>query len=530
MESFGKMKKYRLLIIVFFVIVIIGLTWSSKKIFASESPFLKMDGVNSWSGISRQDLFNELVSANPLYLFSLPFTDTAVLTPAQIDQVHSQLPQNQVILHINCCDMFDQKEVDSPVSKAMYASQNTQAEFDNAWANHQDAFMKNRQRGYVYFEMEKFGNYWVNPGDAYLMDPANSFFQDFLYKKIKDHVINGNFDGVYLDLMYPVFMAPTYYSSRPADAHANNISNEQWRSKLISLSQYLQNQKQNDPDPKMKNAVILTNSFSYEGNEFFSAPDRIKFNKDLDTQGVQIENPFMNYQSTSTSSWIDTVNQISDLTALRNKQMKGWINYHLGNQFPDQAECDRHGLYAYSSYLLGNQSPYFAFYFECKLSDGVRKEPSQNLTHIRLGNAISSYQQTSSFYRREYEYGIILVNPTAEQSTYRTNRDLKDAYSAANYPKNTNIILPSYVGMVLLIPSLSPSPTPPTPTISSPPVIGNITNYGNVPGDNINVYDYNILRGDFGKTGTPGFIPSDIHKNGVIDIFDYNILVENFGK
>lgn len=46
----------------------------------------------------------------------------------------------------------------------------------------------------------------------------------------------------------------------------------------------------------------------------------------------------------------------------------------------------------------------------------------------------------------------------------------------------------------------------------------------------VDIFDYNILIGNFGKTGAPGFIPADIDKNGKVDIFDYNELVGNYGK
>ena len=46
----------------------------------------------------------------------------------------------------------------------------------------------------------------------------------------------------------------------------------------------------------------------------------------------------------------------------------------------------------------------------------------------------------------------------------------------------------------------------------------------------VNIFDYNILVSNFGKTGTSGFISADINKDGKVDIFDYNILISNFGK
>jgi len=87
-------------------------------------------------------------------------------------------------------------------------------------------------------------------------------------------------------------------------------------------------------------------------------------------------------------------------------------------------------------------------------------------------------------------------------------------------------------------PYQSPTPTSyqsptPTPATTTPPPRGNIadlTNEGDTPGNQVNEYDYNVLVGEFGKTGTPGWIKADIIKNGKVDEFDYNALVENFGK
>ena len=44
----------------------------------------------------------------------------------------------------------------------------------------------------------------------------------------------------------------------------------------------------------------------------------------------------------------------------------------------------------------------------------------------------------------------------------------------------------------------------------------------------VDIFDYNILLSDFGKT-TPG-LGSDIDGNGKVDIFDFNVLLGNFGK
>ncbi len=59
------------------------------------------------------------------------------------------------------------------------------------------------------------------------------------------------------------------------------------------------------------------------------------------------------------------------------------------------------------------------------------------------------------------------------------------------------------------------------PAAPAPSKPGDLDNDGDV-----DVFDYNILMGKFGASGSPGFHPADIIQNGVVDIFDYNELVK----
>jgi len=76
--------------------------------------------------------------------------------------------------------------------------------------------------------------------------------------------------------------------------------------------------------------------------------------------------------------------------------------------------------------------------------------------------------------------------------------------------------------------TLSPSNTPAvhntnTPVVSHKPA--DINSDGKV-----DIFDYNLIITNFGKTGAAGFTSSDIDTNGKVDIFDYNTLISNFGK
>lgn len=50
------------------------------------------------------------------------------------------------------------------------------------------------------------------------------------------------------------------------------------------------------------------------------------------------------------------------------------------------------------------------------------------------------------------------------------------------------------------------------------------------PDGDVDIFDFNRLVSDFGKTGIVGWIRSDIISDGRIDIFDFNKLIVNYGK
>ncbi len=83
---------------------------------------------------------------------------------------------------------------------------------------------------------------------------------------------------------------------------------------------------------------------------------------------------------------------------------------------------------------------------------------------------------------------------------------------------NTRVLKPAFYSLQKVWTSPSPSATT---------IAGDIIVNGKV-----DIFDYNQLMTDFGKTGT-GLI-SDIEKSGTslnrVDIFDYNLLLSNFGK
>lgn len=483
-----------------------------KQIFAQVLPVMISIGIDS--DFSINEFYNEISVLKPMYIFSNPYLEETKLNSLRNNKIHNLSPETKTILHLTCCSVFDQKKLDSPYARSTFSTQNTQQQFDKLKSQIKKNFLGNTSGKSIYFIIKKEGNskMWLEEGQAHLADPASPEFQDLLYTSIRDKIIREHYDGVYLDLMLQGFM-DGFYSDVP-QINGKPVTVEQWTEKLISLSNSLQNKRKNDSDSRMRSALIFTNSVG--GGKY--TKDVKEYNIALQTQGVQIENPFKDYKSMSVDDWLQTLTLIKDITGLKGNKMKGWINYHYPDEMTNRGQCSDKSLFVYSSYLLGNQSPDFAFYFLCKMKlngKNVREVPSIDLVKVKLGVPVGDYSELDSgLYLREYTNGIVFVNPAKKTVRYKPDINLKDAYSSTLYPKNKDFTLTPSSGLILLRTSL---------TISA-----DIVNDGNKVGDEVNNFDREYLIKEFGKTGNG--IKSDINKDGKVDIFDYNALIGKWAE
>jgi hypothetical protein len=65
----------------------------------------------------------------------------------------------------------------------------------------------------------------------------------------------------------------------------------------------------------------------------------------------------------------------------------------------------------------------------------------------------------------------------------------------------------------------------PTPTVTGAKKPGDFNGDGKV-----DIFDYNVVLANFGKTGPVGFSPADLNADGKVDLFDYNMMLNYFGK
>ena len=124
-----------------------------------------------------------------------------------------------------------------------------------------------------------------------------------------------------------------------------------------------------------------------------------------------------------------------------------------------------------------------------------------------------------------YKYAEHATVNGIEKEFYDLKNDPYELTSAHNNPRYASVIsslqstltgLKSCAGTTCLVTIAEPSlPLPPSKS-------GDLNSDGKV-----DIFDYNLLIADFGKSGS---LPADLDANGKVDIFDYNILVGSFGK
>lgn len=115
---------------------------------------------------------------------------------------------------------------------------------------------------------------------------------------------------------------------------------------------------------------------------------------------------------------------------------------------------------------------------------------------------------------------LLPADATSAQLSWTTTGGVTATLNQANVGLNgTQSVSPTSTTTYTLIVVNAGGSTPKTVTIN---VIQATNTDGN---DRVDIFDYNTLVSDFGKTGA---LLSDIDGNGVVNIFDYNIFVTNY--
>lgn len=439
-----------------------------------------------------------LNSIQPQYIFNQPFWYE--FSPTDIQSIHQSHPNTKVIRYRSGIEVFDSTiNDDSTWQDDFMKRQNSAADWSDILNKHNDWFLKDINNKYINRKQDT-GD--ILSSGSYLIDPGNSGYQEWLFNWIKERLTVGKFDGIYLDLLYPAFPGGNY--SGPL----KKSDQDAWQLKVLSLVQYIQSHKQQIP--AIADKILIINGVGWGGTNFMSN-NGLQYITDTQTDGVQYE-AFL-IDSKDEISWKRDVDVLTSLSSLYSNSMRGWVNAKFDNGTEEFHK--KNAVFVLCSYLLGNNSPNFAYRYWGGIEGRSKWEASLEMNfNFMIGSPIELMKKIpGDIYRRIFANGIVTVNPTTKKQSFIVYNYRTDPVLGHTYSWGETINMEPQTGIVLL--RTSSSSPPPLPV----QIQGDFNSDGKVNKTDISIFTY-----EFKKIGAPGWILADIDKNGKVDIFDYNVM------
>ena len=323
------------------------------------------------------------------------------LTADQIATLHSENPNTKVIRYVDTVEAIDTvSSLTDPQPWSLdYARRlNTDAEWQDIWANHQSWFLKDSQGQYIH--RPSGSAFEMNPLRASLMDPGNAGWRDWLVAKVSQR-LNAGYDGVFLDLCSPT---PSGYTAIPAKYSGNYGS---WRNDINGLIDYIKG--------KFPNAEIITNSI-WQGCKYYAnaSPNPIDDNAE---DGTEVEGFIYGNGSgptESVSNWLQEVQIVGKLGGEGKAVLA-----RTGLSGTDSHSPKQLLAYSVATFLLGknSSSSYFSF-CSFKSEPGFDIDYLASVYDLPLGDATGAYYQKGVAYRRDFTNGKVIVNPDDSTQAY----------------------------------------------------------------------------------------------------------------
>ena len=360
----------------------------------------------------------------------------AELTPEQIATLHSQSPKSKILRYVDNTEAIDTVSVlpDLYPWSLDYARRlNTDAEWNDLWANHQSWFLKDANGQYIHRPSSY--TWEMNPKRPYLMDQGSAGWRDWLVAKVAQRLSYG-YDGVFLDQCPPT---PTGYSAIPAK-YAGDYG--AWRKDINGLI--------NSIKSHFPSAVVISNSV-WNGSAYYAnaSPNPIDANNE---DGTEIEG-FV--YAGGNGPTLSQANWLKEVTIVKKLGDDGKIALvHTCISADDPGSPKRLLAYSLATFLLGKSGrrAYFDF-VSFKSEAGFSSDYLNAVYSMPIGEPIGVYYQKGSAYRRDFVNGKVIVNPNDTGQVYKfiplSGNYYKDQDGKV-YDAGHPLSLPAKAGVILI--------------------------------------------------------------------------------
>lgn len=339
------------------------------------------------------------------------------LSLAEIAYLHQKNPNLKIVRYRSSVEAFDVVSTgfndSASWSESFAERQNTEAEWNDIWQNHQDWFLRNSAGNYIHRKSTETVE--MNPKRAYVMDPGNAGWRNWLANKAQQYVDYG-FDGLFLDLVTASYWGG--WDSYPMNPETGLLyTNSQWREKLVSLVDVVK--------LKIGNKTLIFNGLN-TGKEYYNNNNPAPLDE-ANADGMMIEG-FLRWSSDAVGQPRSETDWKKDVDLLVKTGSLGkvvCVNSAIDGvePAPSDEEIEELVRYLFASFLVGRtgNSTYFRFNSPGYPPNSIVPtywEKDLPMYHIQIGDAIGPYYKQNNVYQRDFTNGKVLVNPTDSGSTY----------------------------------------------------------------------------------------------------------------
>lgn len=355
---------------------------------------------------------------------------------------------------------------------------------------------------------------WIEEG-CKVLKPTPGEARWFIWARYREKLDKG-YDGIFGDISGPGVWSSNFLPQPPETPiidpntqRGGDYTKEEWITDQINRLKFLK-QRLNEKFPDQN--INLWNPIPYDWNNYQSTKH---FWTEAESDGAQFDG-FLNKRNVGEAEWKEAVNILAD--AVRTGQIILVKTKNLEESLAERKEIE---IFSFASYLLAISSPWKdnSVYF-CHCYDRENELPSvvedtrpqakigkpvQNSTESGNKRYVDGFKiQGHNSYRRNFEYGTVLVNPTVSKDE---NINLGGIYYEGDI-QVSQITLPGFTAQIL---TKTPRAIP-----------GDTNNDGRV-----DMADLMRVAQNFGRTS--GFDERiDVKKDGKIDLLDLVIVARHF--
>lgn len=245
---------------------------------------------------------------------------------------------------------------------------------------------------------------WPN---TYFMNMNTPAYRSYIAERCTEQITASGYDGCFLDVLGSGPLWGDYMSSMPINSATGKAwTHNQWIAQAVKIVD--QTKAKNPGRPIAGNG--LGQGKRYFSSDMGAAP----LSNVLDGAEPEL---FVRHAHASVNSYKNEADWKSDVDMIIDSQRRGSPAMTMTKVWTSATDAQRNQLrsFALGSFLLGTDGRSYFSFIDRKAAGASTS--SHALYDVKLGNPSGSYYKKQGAYWREFQKGLVLVNPTDRKVT-----------------------------------------------------------------------------------------------------------------